>query len=326
VLFVVAAGPRAGFGHLVRARSLARVLGVPALVIVRGTAATRRRAASGGWQVISAADVTALQRLAPDVLVVDDPSIVATRAWVRRARRAGIPVATLHDLGITATESDLVIDGTVKPNRRVRGDYGTLHGPAYAILDPAIRALREQAPRPDARRILIALGGGHYVRSAARVAAAIGARLGDDVDIRVAGGFAAPRLPALLSGCWIDARSGLAAELAAASVAVLAGGVTLYEACALGVPTVAVPVNAPQRVTIRAIAREGAAVDGSGLSALGSGQKIALALERLLGDAAARRRMSRAGKKLVDGRGAFRVAARLRALPSAMASRIDDVA
>jgi len=41
VVFRVAAGPRLGFGHLVRCRSLARALGVTPRVWLRGSAATR---------------------------------------------------------------------------------------------------------------------------------------------------------------------------------------------------------------------------------------------------------------------------------------------
>jgi hypothetical protein len=53
VLFHAAAGPRLGFGHLVRCRSLARALGVDARVSIRGSAATRVAAALAGWQVLA---------------------------------------------------------------------------------------------------------------------------------------------------------------------------------------------------------------------------------------------------------------------------------
>jgi spore coat polysaccharide biosynthesis predicted glycosyltransferase SpsG len=122
-------------------------------------------------------------------------------------------------------------------------------------------------------------------------------------------------------------------------VAIVAGGVTLYEACALGVPVVAVALNAAQHVTIRAVARRGAAVDAGsvatrpGRSAAASGfrrsktiERVAREVDRLLRDPAARRRMALAGRRLVDGRGAARVAARLRQLPAAVAGRIGRVA
>src|SRR5436190_24313850 len=95
VLFGLAAGPRIGFGHLVRCRSLSRALGVPPLVALRGTAATRRRAAAAGWQIVDVRTDRDLLALGPGLLVIDDPSAAAARQWVQRARRAGIPVASI---------------------------------------------------------------------------------------------------------------------------------------------------------------------------------------------------------------------------------------
>jgi spore coat polysaccharide biosynthesis predicted glycosyltransferase SpsG len=138
-----------------------------------------------------------------------------------------------------------------------------------------------------------------------------------------------------MSGTWIQARDGLAEELSSTSVAVLAGGVTLYEACALGVPSVAVALNSAQHVTIRALARRGATVDAgsvaSGLSqrrtaATRTLDRVAREVERLVGDTAARRRMTATGRRLIDGRGAARVAARLRQLPAEVVGKVGHVA
>jgi UDP-2,4-diacetamido-2,4,6-trideoxy-beta-L-altropyranose hydrolase len=326
VIFAAAAGPTIGFGHLVRCCSLAHALGVEPVVVVRGTAATRRRAATGGWRVVTVRDDDDLHRLGPHVLVVDDPSTTVVRSWVRRARRLGVPVATIHDLGIAAIDSDLVIDGSVRPPRGVEGRYGSLCGLLYTILDPRLRERRERMTRAVPRRILIALGGGSRMMTAARLVRAIAASV-VDAEIRVVRGFSAGRrTPALATGAWIHAKDGLAEELSSTSVAVLAGGITLYEACALGVPSVAVALNRAQHVTIRALARRGATVDAGLATAEGTIRRVAREVERLTGDAAARRRMSRAGRRLVDARGAARVASRVRQLPAEVAGHIGYVA
>ena len=52
VVFQAAAGPRLGFGHLVRCRSLARALGLTPRVWVRGSAATRAAARALGCEVL----------------------------------------------------------------------------------------------------------------------------------------------------------------------------------------------------------------------------------------------------------------------------------
>jgi spore coat polysaccharide biosynthesis predicted glycosyltransferase SpsG len=118
-----------------------------------------------------------------------------------------------------------------------------------------------------------------------------------------------------------------------ATVAILAGGVTLYEACAIGVPAIAVALSRHQHLTVRGIARAGAAIEAGG--AYGRyvvagfsrpAAKIARLTERLLDDAAARRRIRAAGRRLVDGNGAFRVADRIRRLPAAASERIGHVA
>ncbi len=53
VLFRAAAGPRLGFGHLVRCRSLARALGVSPLVSLRGTSRTREAAIRLGVSLVT---------------------------------------------------------------------------------------------------------------------------------------------------------------------------------------------------------------------------------------------------------------------------------
>jgi spore coat polysaccharide biosynthesis predicted glycosyltransferase SpsG len=331
VLFAAAAGPRIGFGHLVRCRSIAGALGIPPVVAIRGTEATHRRAASAGWRVVSARHDRDLGAFEPDVLVVDDPSAAAASAWVRRARTLGVPVATVHDLGIGAVASDLVIDGTIAPVGGETGRFGTLRGLEYAILDPQVHRQRHKSGSTP--RILIALGGGRTATLATRLTRALATRL-DGVVFRVTAGFVPPRrLPALPRGRWIAVPNGLAAELSSATVAIVGGGVTLYEACALGVPTVAVALNAAQHVNVRALAKRGATIDG-GIARGPEGpplhgprlRRIVRAIEQLLGDAAARRRLAVAGRTLVDGHGVFRVAARLRQLPGLVSAEISHVA
>jgi spore coat polysaccharide biosynthesis predicted glycosyltransferase SpsG len=337
VLFAVAAGPRIGFGHLVRCRSLARALGIPPVVAIRGTATTRRRASSTGWHVVNPMHGRTQRASAPDVVVVDDPSAAAARAWVRWARARGVPVATVHDLGIGASTADLVIDGTIAPVRAGMGRFGTLRGPEYMMLDPGIRALRGRRRgrrgfalqrRRTAPVVLIALGGGRTTALASRLARDMAGRAGG-ADIQVVAGFVPPaRLPRLPRGRWIAATGGLVRALATATVAIVAGGVTLYEACALGVPTVALALNAAQHVTVRGVSRRGATIDGgiAGERGVLRSQSVATAVERLLADAPARRRLAAAGRRLVDGRGVFRVAARIRLLPEMVAAGISDVA
>jgi spore coat polysaccharide biosynthesis predicted glycosyltransferase SpsG len=100
--------------------------------------------------------------------------------------------------------------------------------------------------------------------------------------------------------------------MARASVAVVGGGVSLYEACAHGTPAVGVPVVAAQRPTVSAFVARGAA---RGI-VRGRVRADAVAAEcvTLLTDATLRRQQARLGRRLIDGRGAFRAAAAVRRL------------
>jgi spore coat polysaccharide biosynthesis predicted glycosyltransferase SpsG len=324
VIFRVAAGPRCGFGHLVRCRSLAAALGVEPRVSIRGTPATRATAVTFGWTVLDVDSDRRLLSMNPALLVVDDPSAAATHVWGRRARRLGIPVATIHDLGRGYAASDLIVDGSVLARRRWPGTEALL-GPDYAILHPAFATRGHDSAR-SSRRVLIALGGGAHVWRLARQLCREVARLAPHADIRVARGFVSRRQRALPAGRWVKAPDGLAAELSRAAAAIVAGGITLYEACALGVPVVGLALTVDQQRTVRALARRGAAIDARGSSApLGtvpflspSGprriSRAAAGIAGLLGDESLRRRQSTAARDLVDGRGAIRVASRLQQL------------
>lgn len=281
VVFRVAAGPRIGFGHLVRCRSLARALGVAPVVSIRGTTRTRQRAASAGWTVVGTRELWTSR---PSVIVVDDPSPRQVRAVTRAARSRGAIAVSITDLGASAK---------------------------FAVLDPSVARARRGASGAKSR-VLIALGGGaHVFVFAGKISREIARRV-PGVEIVAAAGFSSrARKPVLGRGRWIAAPNGLAKELSRAAVAVVAGGVTLYEACAIGVPAVALAVVKAQRPTIRQFARQRAVVDAKQVG------RVAGHVARLLDDSVERRRLSSAGRRAVDGRGVFRVAGRIRKLHAA---------
>jgi len=301
-LFRVAAGPRTGYGHLVRATVLARACGVEPVLSLRGGQAARRTARQLGCRVAAGTARQLLKAVRPDVVVIDDPSPVAAHRFCRAARRQGLRVASVHDLGLGYCDADLTIDGSIAQPHGT-ADGCALLGTPYAILEPC----GQPAARPrDAGTVLIALGGGPRRQAARRLARMIATRH-PQVSIRVAGGFAALRRTAADSRIvWLPPQRGLARELARADVAVVGGGVTLYEACAAGTPAVGVAVVPAQRPTICGFARLGAIRDGGSPSHV---RRAAAEVTRLIEQSALRARVAREARALVDGDGARRVAA-----------------
>ncbi len=314
VLFAAAAGARRGYGHLVRCGVLADTLDADRHLVLRGSRTTAAAARQLGWTVHGAV-TAALRRLQPDLLVVDDPSAAFARRAVRAARRVGVAVASVHDLGLGRAASDLAIDGSLLAPRRAALAREVLTGPPHAILHPSVALVRAERRARAADLVLIALGGGAHVAShGVKIAAHLVAAL-PGVRVELAAGFDARRLALPLPPrCrWRFAPTGLSDALSRATVAVVGGGVTLYEAVALGTPVVAFTVAPAQRPTVRAFAARGLAI---GVIASGSaGQAAAAAAAgRLLQDPASARARALRGQQLIDGRGAIRVAAALRAL------------
>lgn len=305
-LIRVAAGPRVGYGHLMRARALMQCLDMDVVLSVRGGTAAKAAASA----VAPVVDRTALA--GADVVIVDDPNFAEGQRWIARAHHAGARAVSVQDYG-PAHDADLIICPGLG-QRRPRTAVPTLAGTRFYLLDRHIasgRRLRNQ--RQDGPPlVVVALGGGQHVRAVAqRLVDAIAARRAD-ARIVVAAGFSlAPQRP-LRGATWLNTRTGLAPALQAADVAVVAGGVTLYEACALGVPAVGFAVVPGQRRAIRAFAAAGALLDaGGGVAAI---EIAADGVARLVAQRSLRLRTGARARRLVDGQGALRVAKTIHAL------------
>jgi spore coat polysaccharide biosynthesis predicted glycosyltransferase SpsG len=326
VLFRAPVGPRRGFGHLVRCRSLARALGVRPLIAIRGGQRARAAARALGCDVIDGAPAAVIARVAPHVVIVDDPIASDARRWIACARRFGCRVVTVHDLGLGAREGDLVVDGSIVDAAPVRGGRlqpalgrlkaaptktAVLSGPRFALLDPAFGSTLRAMRHPRAPRVLIALGGGPRAALGDAIARAVHREV-PWVSIRIAGGFAVASAGSRNRISWTGPLDGLAGELAACDVAVVGGGVSLYEACARGVAAVGVPVVVPQRPTVRGFVTAGAALGDA--TAAPDADRVARDVVSLLRRPALRNALAAQGRKLVDGRGGSRVAEAIRQL------------
>jgi spore coat polysaccharide biosynthesis predicted glycosyltransferase SpsG len=326
VVFRVAGGPRLGFGHIVRALSLSKAMQVAPRMSVRGTAETKKVAHRLGAWVKEQSLAGVLAKGDVRLLVIDDPDGRAAADALTLARRHGAMVASVHDLGLAPIASDLAIDGSLAMLRKVWPATDALLGPRYAVLDPSLLsdgAFLGQSMRAQSEgrlRVLVSLGGGPRVQVGLKIARAI-ADASPEVWVTLAAGFSArpiqtahPRVRLLESPSW------LRSELARVDVAVVAGGVTLYEAALLGVPTVSLAVVTAQTPTIRAFERVGASIAagcvaaGDRAAAERARTKAVQAVGALLADEEKRRAMAVQGQQQVDGRGALRVATALKRL------------
>jgi spore coat polysaccharide biosynthesis predicted glycosyltransferase SpsG len=226
-----------------------------------------------------------------------------------RARFRGRAVVAIDDLN-RDLDVALVVDpapgASSAPHRRAGR---VLAGARYALVDPSLRAATVSEVASAPATVLVTTGAADLHGTGASIAAAVAAahptlrvrlvppssEASMSVDTRRS---LTPHRPGVEV---VEAADGLAVELASADVVVTAGGVTLLEALCLGRPAVAVVTAANQRANV-----EGAVASGAALVA--EPAHVADAVTRLVANTRLREDLSMAGRVLVDGLGAERVA------------------
>lgn len=264
-------------------------------------------------------DARELSRSVPDgcdLLVVDHYGL--DREYESAARGFARHILVIDDLANRDHDCDTLVDATAG---RKAGDYAThvpahaelLLGPAYAPLRPefaAARARRASHSR-DHRRMLINFGGTDPDDVTGAVLAALSnMHVPHDLHIDVVLGHGArhaARVTARMSTMpdrfqlHLDA-SDMVSLLAAADIAIGAGGVSALERCCLGLPAILIVIADNQRLVAASLADAGAArIARDGADA--ARQAIALLEDRL-----ARQTMAAVAASLCDGRGAARIA------------------
>ena len=316
VLFVCAAGPSVGGGHVMRSLTLARALEA------RGAACAFKTTPEVA---------TVLDAFAPDMaraetdqdfdaLVFDS---YALGAEDHRAVARGRPTLVIDDLADRPLAADLVLDAG--PARRAQDYAGLLPpgavlllGPRYAPVRPAFAALREaalarRAESPPVRRILVSLSLTDVGGITGRVARLLRPLLGEiRLDLVVGGGAAS--LPDLWALAADDPRLVLHVDtqhmpslVFEADLAVGAGGSTTWERCVLALPTLTLILADNQVAAARALEAAGV-TPCLDVGAADFEPAFLREMESLLGDAGRRARLSAASATVCDGLGADRTA------------------
>jgi spore coat polysaccharide biosynthesis predicted glycosyltransferase SpsG len=333
-----------GFGHLVRSLALARELAdrdarvsfaiteapeAIALVKREGFHVARTgRQAAAVWDALAAVPRKQMDALVLDVR--DD----APRARVDGLRARQVLVATIDDPTERRLSADLVFYPPIPQVEAFdwRGFAGTrLVGGEWVVLrrafgEPPVRAVRA---RPT---VLITMGGSDpagmtltAVDAVTRMSEAFhlivvlgpGYRDRDRLDARLA----RVGRPVMIE----EAPSNMRGVMLNADVAIASFGVTAYELAATATPAAHFCLTADHARSASGLETAGAAVV-LGVHTGGEAPRAAETLASLLADPEGRSSMGRAGRALIDGRGAARVADRIVAELEARNSRADKKA
>ena len=323
-----------GYGHLVRSASLAsawRAAGGEALLV---TSCERLPGDLEGEMIEivppsrdTGDDLAALARIVsahpPDWLAIDGYQF--DRAYVASARSFSRRVLLIADQPNDATiAADGVLDQNLGaedlPYRTAPGAL-RLFGPRYALLRAQFAAAIGVRPvRTRADRVLLIMGASDIAGRIPDLMRAIDAEIDYPIEVAVVVGAGSANVMSIEAVAASSRRARFQVHhdppdlwqlMTSADDAVSAAGSTVWELCALGVPTVLVTVAANQVRGAAALDRAGAAINLGPVAAL-TARDLGVRLRSILGDAPLRARLAAAASALADGRGAGRVVEALR--------------
>lgn len=254
---------------------------------------------------------------APDVIFLDQYGSVPE--WEALAANAGIQLLVLDDLD-SATQADVI----VRPHGGIGSGRSTivLRGPAYLPLSRHITELARRSSHHTSSRLRlnICFGGSDPTGETAKALQAVSILEELDVDLVVGPGARID--PVLIETSeqmphvtlhQAPSQEKLAGLMFGADLALGAGGVMLWERLCLGVPSLVISVAQNQRAQIDNMVEAGA-IRFLGDYAEVTPDKIAQAVTALAADEHGRKAIAEAGQKMLDGRGALRLASWIRAL------------
>jgi spore coat polysaccharide biosynthesis predicted glycosyltransferase SpsG len=323
-----AAGPSIGYGHLRRCLVLAGLLTDSIRVVFLTDPEDTNAAAQVAAAGIECMPFHACGRQpriwaegSPAGVLIDTRVEQGLRDLIVECRRRGVPVASIHDLGLNLLPSDILIDGSILP---VAPDVAPhearlFTGTSYAVLDPIYAFLGRQRRHVRQRiaRVAINLGGGDNGTSFCVVVEGL-RRWGRAIEVVGVPGFTpwgqemlVERNLEPLRFRWASPNESVANVLYRSDLAITAGGLSALEALATGTPLMALAHDTYQQLTVSALARAEACVDLGRAAGL-KPSHVGPVVNALDVDPGRRARLMTRGRQIVDGRGAERVAAILR--------------
>ncbi len=315
-----AAGPSVGFGHLVRSLALAGLLKrslEPLFLLDRFDAGSLSQVAARGLRYTPFRPGEVWSKLPlPCGVLIDTRLTGGTTSLLEGARSRGIPVFSIHDLGLSPLPSDIVIDGSMlpAPEQFPRRDTSFYTGTSYLVLDPTYGLLhrRSKPVSPRIKTLTLSLGGGNSREAFVKVLQ--GLRLWNRrIDVVGIPGFSRWGQEELAQNDWQPVRFRWAASTESvarlmfqADLALTTGGLAVFEALCAGTPVMALSVDSLQQITVSMLAKDDVCIN---LGLVGRFDPVQLpeSLSNLDADHKRRCRMSQNGRRLVDGLGAQRV-------------------
>lgn len=304
----------AGLGHAVRTAGLVDLLDPhPELLLVgRGEGLAEKFPAVRRCEEVDAESFASLcRRERPDAVLVDLPRYDAE--FFKNLRRAGAPIICIDDWG-GDVDADLVINGTVIDGYHhypLLSSGAVLSGGDYTLIRPQFG--RTPWKDPVQPGVVVIVGSGERATEWAWRLLDIDRSGWGRTSMIVGGAFpdreefasqAAARQIGFHHGLSGDE---LANRLSEATLTLITGGMVVYEAMAVGVPSVVFPQLRNLVVEAEFLSGLGC-IEDLGFEGGMDPARVSASVSGLLADSGRRKQMSKRQRSLIDGRGMERAA------------------
>jgi UDP-2,4-diacetamido-2,4,6-trideoxy-beta-L-altropyranose hydrolase len=199
-----------------------------------------------------------------DLLVVDHYGLGSP--WESGLRSRASRILVVDDLANRAHDCDVLLDQNLYSDMERRYDglvppyCKRLIGPGYALLREEFHRMRPVVrPRKSIRRILLSMGGADAGNATSKALAAVSLLGAAELVADVVVGGSNPHAAQVKAQCetlpntyFHQAVENMAEFVAAADIAISAGGISLWERCYLGLPSVAIAIASNQIETLGA--------------------------------------------------------------------------
>lgn len=255
-----------------------------------------------------------------DWLIVDNYAL--DEAWEAAMRSRVSRILAIDDLSDRRHDCDILLDQNYydDPRARYRPVLGEssklLAGPRYALLRPEFAELRATlGKRPNTlNRVLVFLGGADAEGETSKVLEALAHPGFSELEVDVVIGAANPHHTSIVEQCKGRTRWQVHPHvqdfhrlMVQADLAIGAAGSVAWERCVLGVPSIVIGLAENQYHIGEMVAALGAAVY-LGPSGRVTVDHIVAAIQAIAADPGRLGAMRQAARRLVDGKGAQRVA------------------
>lgn len=312
LIFRTAGGDGYGYGHISRSLTLADQLrsNYPNVKIefhVTGPRWIFDKITQRGYTTQHVPEIAGIGKTGPTPAAIIVDMLEPAHTLLARYRSNRIPLLIFSDLAVEPIDGAIVVAPQHAESIRTKFLYA---GPDYMVMDTGFGEIN-RCPRriiDDGTHLLITLGGEHITKTTNFIRSLVTEQhhqwkritwiVGSDTAVD------ASTVPSHVNLLPFTQR--MPTLIQSADIALVAGGFTKLEAACCGTPACIVAICEHQTILGRAFARHHSARYLGSIDTLDA-KDVAIALEQLRSDPAARSQMSQSGKQLVDGRGAERV-------------------